>query len=88
MSCEHGNHESACDLCDAKDAAYEFGRKDGATEAVTANKERWAFKISEIHYYLNEALRFSAMSPRVKENIATALEVLSELETVTCTGKK
>jgi hypothetical protein len=27
MSCRHGNHEKACDVCDEVDAAYEAGKK-------------------------------------------------------------
>lgn len=35
--------------------------------------ERWAFKLSEMRHYLNEAHQFAAMSQRGKENIATAI---------------
>lgn len=34
MSCKHGNHERACDLCDAEEAQYEAGRKAGLAEAA------------------------------------------------------
>jgi len=32
MSCPHGNHPDACDICDEVDAAYESGKKDAIAE--------------------------------------------------------
>lgn len=51
-------------------------------DALSAHKERWAFKLREMRHYLSEAHQFAAMSPRGKENIATALEILDEIEAV------
>ncbi len=36
-------------------------------------------KVGDMRHYLHEAHGFAAMSPRGKENIATALEILDEL---------
>ena len=78
MSCKHGNWAD-CEECAEEDAAYEAARKTGAAEAMAAHKKRWAFKVGELRHYLTEAHGFAAMSPRGKENIGAALEILDEL---------
>lgn len=39
MSCEHGNHQDACDLCDAVDAAYNRGFAAGQTSVKQQVKD-------------------------------------------------
>ena len=39
-------------------------------------------KLADIRHYLNEAHQFAAMSPRGKENIESALEILDELDAI------
>ncbi len=53
-----------------------------AETAQSADSERCAKlreKVADMRHYLREAHGFAAMSPRGKENIATALEILDEL---------
>jgi hypothetical protein len=37
MSCKHGNHEGACDICDEVDAAYESGLAAGRAAPSVAS---------------------------------------------------
>lgn len=38
MSCKHGNHENACDICDEVDAAYESGLAARLAAPAVANR--------------------------------------------------
>lgn len=39
MSCRHGNHPDACDICDEVDAAYESGRESATALAQNTQGE-------------------------------------------------
>lgn len=54
MSCKHGNHESACDICDEVDAAYESGLTAGRAApsvASGAQDERAMFEADTLEVF-------------------------------------
>ncbi len=58
MSCKHGNHEKACDLCDAEDAAHD------AENARIAGLEQQIKHLSDM---LNQAERELAAARRERD---------------------
>lgn len=61
-----------------RDRASRVAVPKAATEMECPSRE----KLRDMRHYLVEAHGFAAMSPRGKENIALALEILDELETL------
>lgn len=51
---------------------------DAAIDAAP-NGAKLREKVADMRHYLHEAHGFAAMSPRGKENIATALEILDDM---------
>ena len=86
MSCLHGNHPDACDICDEVDAAYERGAasRDQALRDLEAENARLqsAWHVETLNEKDRLIAAQEAENDRVKSRLATADALLRECDEV------